>query len=194
MIIDIAFILAMIFAIFKGLRKGLILGIFSLLAFIIGLAAALKLSVVVAGWLKDSTGSFSKWLPLISFILVFVAVALVVNLAARAIKKTMQFAMLGWMDSLGGMALYIVIYAIIFSVFLFYANNLFPFYFAFCHISQTVCTKRYCLLSYKCIHHIKANIMARVRIFCARVAQSHNKVFIHGSENKKSPANGAGLL
>ena len=125
MIIDIAFVLAMIFAIFKGFRKGLILGIFSLLAFIIGLAAALKLSVVVAGWLKNSAGSLSKWLPLISFVLVFVAVVLVVNLAARAIKKTMQFAMLGWMDSLGGMALYIVIYAIIFSVFLFFANNLF---------------------------------------------------------------------
>jgi membrane protein required for colicin V production len=125
MIIDIAFVLVMILAIFKGLGKGLILGIFSLLAFIIGLAAALKLSVVVAGWLKDSAGSLSKWLPLISFILVFIAVVFLVNLAARAIKKTMQFAMLGWLDSLGGMILYLAIYTIIFSVFLFFADELF---------------------------------------------------------------------
>ena len=125
MIIDIAFILVMILAIFKGLRKGLILGIFSLLAFIIGLAAALKLSVVVAGWLKHSAGYLSKWLPLISFILVFIAVVFLVNLAARAIKKTMQFAMLGWLDSLGGMILYLAIYTIIFSVFLFFAEELF---------------------------------------------------------------------
>ena len=33
-------------------------------------------------------------------------------------------AMLGWLDSLGGMILYIVIYTIIFSVFLFYAEKL----------------------------------------------------------------------
>jgi membrane protein required for colicin V production len=125
MIIDIAFVLVMILAIFKGLGKGLILGIFSLLAFIIGLAAALKLSVVVASWLKDSAGSLSKWLPLISFILVFIAVVFLVNLAARAIKKTMQFAMLGWLDSLGGMILYVAIYIIIFSVFLFFADKLF---------------------------------------------------------------------
>ena len=125
MIIDIAFVLVMILAIFKGLGKGLILGIFSLLAFIIGLAAALKLSVVVAGWLKDSEGSLSKWLPLISFILVFIAVVFLVNLAARAIKKTMRFAMLGWLDSLGGMILYLAIYTIIFSVFLFFADKLF---------------------------------------------------------------------
>jgi membrane protein required for colicin V production len=125
MIIDIAFVIVMIIAIFKGLRKGLILGIFSLLAFIIGLAAALKLSVVVAAWLKDSAGSFSRWLPLISFMLVFIAVIFLVGLLARVIKKTMQFAMLGWLDSLGGVILYVAIYTIIFSVFLFFAEKLF---------------------------------------------------------------------
>ena len=125
MIIDIAFVIIMVLAIFKGLRKGLILGIFSLLAFIIGLAAALKLSVVVAEWLKDSAGSFSKWLPLISFMLVFIGVLLLVGLLARAIKKTMQFAMLGWLDSLGGILLYVIIYTIIFSIFLFFAEKLF---------------------------------------------------------------------
>ena len=125
MIIDIAFVILMVMAVFKGLRKGLILGIFSLLAFIIGLAAGLKLSVVVASWLKDSAGSFSKWLPLISFMLVFIAVIFLVGLLARVIKKTMQFAMLGWLDSLGGMVLYVIIYATIFSVFLFFAEKLF---------------------------------------------------------------------
>ena len=125
MIIDIAFVLVMILAIFKGFRKGLILGIFSLLAFIIGLAAALKLSVIVAAYLKDSAGSLSKWLPLISFMLVFIAVVLLVGLLARLIKKTMKFAMLGWLDSLGGVILYVAIYTIIFSVFLFFAARLF---------------------------------------------------------------------
>ena len=115
----------MLIAVFKGLRKGLILGIFSLLAFIIGLAAALKLSVVVADYLKDSAGSFSKWLPLISFTLVFIAVVFLVNILARMIKKTMQFAMLGWVDSLGGIVLYVTIYTIIFSIFLFFAEKLF---------------------------------------------------------------------
>ena len=125
MIIDIAFVIVMVIAIFKGFRKGLILGIFSLLAFIIGLAAALKLSVVVASYLKDSAGAFSKWLPLISFMLVFIAVIFLVGLVARVIKKTMQFAMLGWLDTLGGIILYLVIYTIIFSVFLFFAEKLF---------------------------------------------------------------------
>lgn len=125
MIIDIAFVILMILAVFKGLRKGLVLGIFSLLAFIIGLAAALKLSVVVAGYLKNSAGGLSKWLPLISFMLVFIGVILLVNILGRLIKKTLRFAMLGWLDSLGGMVLYVTLYTIIFSVLLFFAVKLF---------------------------------------------------------------------
>ncbi len=124
MLIDIVFLLVIILAIFKGLSKGLVLGIFSLLAFIIGLAAALKLSAVVANYLKGSVVSLAKWLPFISFIVVFILVVFLVGLGARLIKKTLQFAMLGWLDSLGGMVLYVIIYTIIFSVFLFYAEKL----------------------------------------------------------------------
>lgn len=123
MIIDVAFILVMMLAIFKGLSKGLIIGIFSLFAFIIGLAAALKLSTVVAEYLKDKAGEFTKFLPFISFLLVFIAITLLVGLLARLIKKTMQFVMLGWLDKLGGVCLYVFIYTIIFSIFLFFAEK-----------------------------------------------------------------------
>ena len=124
MIIDIAFLVIIILAIFKGLRKGFILGIFSLLAFIIGLAAALKLSVIVAAYLQKNVVTASRWLPVLSFLLVFIAVILLVGLGARLIKKTIDFAMLGWLDRLGGMVLYIIIYTIIFSVILFFAEKL----------------------------------------------------------------------
>ena len=125
MIIDIVFFLLMILAIFKGLRKGFILGIFSLLAFIIGLAAALKLSSVLAVYLQKNVVAASGWLPVLSFLVVFIVVILIVRLGARVIKKTIDFAMLGWLDRLGGMVLYIIIYTIIFSVILFFAEKLF---------------------------------------------------------------------
>ncbi|MEO6455672.1 MAG: CvpA family protein [Ginsengibacter sp.] len=124
MLIDIIFILVLIMAVFRGMSKGFVLGIVSFFAIIIGLAAALKLSVVVAGYLKHSVIASTKWLPLISFILVLIVVLILVGLLARLIKKTLQFAMLGWLDSLGGIILYICLYTIIFSIFLFYADKL----------------------------------------------------------------------
>jgi membrane protein required for colicin V production len=124
MVIDVIFALLMLMAIFRGFKKGLVLGIFSFIAFIIGLAAALKLSTVVAKSFSGNTGSLTKWMPLIAFLLVFCVVILLVSLGARLIKKTLQLAMLGWLDSLGGMILYICIYTIIFSIFLFYGERL----------------------------------------------------------------------
>lgn len=123
MIIDLGFLVVMIFAIFKGLRKGFILGIFSLLAFIIGLAAALKLSATVATYLQKDVITASRWLPVVAFLLVFIVVILLVGLGARIVKKVIDFAMLGWLDRLGGMVLYVIIYTIIFSVILFFAEK-----------------------------------------------------------------------
>ncbi|MEO5649234.1 MAG: CvpA family protein [Ginsengibacter sp.] len=125
MVIDVAFFIVMIIAVFKGFSKGLIIAIFSLLAFIIGTAAALKLSAVVAHSLENATGASAKWLPVVSFILIFIVVVLLVNIGARIIKKTASFAMLGWLDKLGGIALYVIIYTILFSILLFFAEKTF---------------------------------------------------------------------
>jgi len=55
---------------------------------------------------------------------VFVVVVLLVRLGARALEKTAEFAFLGWANKLGGILLYIVLYFIIYSVLLFYAEKL----------------------------------------------------------------------
>ncbi|MEO6683272.1 MAG: CvpA family protein [Ginsengibacter sp.] len=123
MSLDVVYYIILSIAVFKGFRKGLIIGVFSFLAFIIGLAAALKLSAIVAGYLETSTGASGKWLPVLSFIVVFTLVALLVNIGARVLKKTISFAMLGWADKLGGILLYLLIYTMIFSVLLFFGEK-----------------------------------------------------------------------
>lgn len=113
-----------VLAIFKGLSKGLIVAIFSILAFIIGIAAALKLSAVAANYLASNSKINSSWLPVLSFVLVFIIVVILVKLGAKFIEKTFQVAMLGWLNRIGGAIFFIILYTIIFSVFLFYAEAL----------------------------------------------------------------------
>ena len=108
-------------AVIKGYSKGLIVALFSLLAFIAGLAAALKLSAVVGVSLQDNWNIHSKWLPVLSFFMVFAGVVLLVRLGAAFIKKTVSLVFLGWVDKLGGILLYAIIYLMIYSVILFYA-------------------------------------------------------------------------
>lgn len=123
MIIDGLFIIFMVFAIYQGLSKGLILGLFSFLGFIIGLVAAVKFSAVVAASLETHTGA-SKWLPVLSFIIVFVIFIILVSLVGKLIKGAVKLAMLGWLDSILGIILYVALYTIIFSVFLFFAQKM----------------------------------------------------------------------
>ena len=123
MLIDIIFIVLLVIAIVKGYRKGFIIAVFSLLAIIIGLAAAIKLSVVTASWLKEAIHVAAKWLPVIAFAVVFIIVVVLVRLGAKALEKTAEIVFLGWLNKLSGIILYIALYTVILSVLLFYAEK-----------------------------------------------------------------------
>lgn len=124
MFIDFIFVIILLVACFKGFTKGLIVALFSMLALIIGLAAALKLSAIVSEYLSTETGTTAKWLPFLSFILVFIGVVILVNLAAKLIQKSVELVLLGWVNRLGGVLFYLLLYAIIFSIVLFYVVQL----------------------------------------------------------------------
>ena len=127
MIIDILFLVFIATAIFKGFQKGLIIAVFSIAAFIVGLAAALKFSTLVAEWLGGSTNINTKWLPFIAFIIVFFAVVLIIRWGAKLIEKAVEFAFLGWVNKMAGIVLYAVLYILILSVLLFFAVQLHVF-------------------------------------------------------------------
>jgi membrane protein required for colicin V production len=124
MFIDFISIALVILSIVKGLRKGLVVAVFSLLAFVIGLAAALKLSSLVARYLGDNTSISQRWLPMLAFLIVFFLVALLVRLGAKAIESFMRMTMLGWLNKLGGIVFHVLLYFFIYSIILFYATQL----------------------------------------------------------------------
>lgn len=123
MFLDIVFAVAMVFAIFKGYSKGLIIALFSVAGFIIGLAAALKLSAVVASYGVQSLGYGAKWMPFLAFIVVMLLVMLLVRLIAKAVQRSFEHVMLGWANRIGGVLLFAFIYATILSVIIFFLRQ-----------------------------------------------------------------------
>lgn len=124
MFIDIVFLILILIACVKGYSKGFIIALFSIVGFIAGLAAALKLSAYVAAKLSGTFSTSGKWLPFISFLLVFIAVVVLVNLGAKLIQKSLELVMLGWLNRIAGILLFALLYSIFFSIFLFYAVQL----------------------------------------------------------------------
>src|SRR5436190_8905407 len=122
MVLDIIFSIIIVFAVIKGFQKGLIVAVFSFVAFFVGLAAAIKLSAVVAGYIGKTVKVSDQWLPVISFAVVFLLILLLVRLGAKAIQRTIELGMLGWVNRLGGIIFFVAIYICIFSIVLFYAE------------------------------------------------------------------------
>lgn len=122
--IDLIFFLLMMFAALKGFKNGMIGAVFSFAAFFIGLAAALKLSAVVANYLQDGFDKPAAWWPVVAFLLVFLVVGSLMRMAAGALEKVLNFAMLGWVNSLAGFLIYAILYTLIFSVVLFYYDQI----------------------------------------------------------------------
>jgi membrane protein required for colicin V production len=121
MLIDIILLVLLVLAAIKGYSKGLIIAVFSFVAIIVGLAAALKLSAVAASYIGNAVKISDQWLPVISFLVVFLVVVLLIRLGARLLEKTIQVALLGWVNRLGGIIFYAAFYLTIYSVLLFYA-------------------------------------------------------------------------
>jgi membrane protein required for colicin V production len=124
MLLDLIYAVIIVLAIFQGYRRGLIVGLFSLVAIIIGVAAAMKLSIVAGHYISKVIRISDEWLPIISFAVVFLVVVLLIRLGAKAIEKTIKVAMLGWVNTVGGIVFYTAIYTIVFSVLLFYAEQM----------------------------------------------------------------------
>ena len=120
MFIDTLLLIVLVTAVFKGYTKGLIVAVFSFIAIFIGLAAALKLSATVASWLHENTGISTNWLPFISFAVTMVGVVFLVRFLATMLQKSIEFAMMGWINKLAGITLYVVLYVSILSIVLFY--------------------------------------------------------------------------
>jgi membrane protein required for colicin V production len=111
-------------AVFKGYGKGFIVAIFSLVAFFVGLVAAMKLSASVAVWLQHKSATQTTWMPFIAFVLVMAVVMLIIRFGASLIEKAMGFVMLGWLNKIGGIVFYAAIYIIFFSIVLFFAKSM----------------------------------------------------------------------
>lgn len=122
--IDIIFFILLLSAAYKGYSRGFILSAMSFFAIIIGLAAAVKLSTVVANWLRESTNISSQWLPFLSFAIAMIGVMVLLRMVANVLQKSVEFLLMGWANKIAGILFYTIIYTLIFSVVLFYAEKM----------------------------------------------------------------------
>lgn len=108
---------------FKGLRKGLIIEIVTLLAFCAGIYGAMHFSDFTAAHMQDFMEIDPKYLNTIAFVLTFIILVVLVNLIGKLVSKWVKSMNLGFFDKLGGFLFGIIKGVLLCSVLLMVLNN-----------------------------------------------------------------------
>ncbi|RUT69765.1 CvpA family protein [Flavobacterium cupreum] len=90
------------FSLYKGIKNGLFVEIASFVSLLLGIYLAIKFS----SFMKDLIAKHVSWNPtniqITAFILTFILVVIAVYLLAKFLTGIADFAMLGWLNKLGG--------------------------------------------------------------------------------------------
>lgn len=107
-LIDIAFIIAIIFAAWKGFKKGFVIELFTFLALFLGLYAGIHFSDFISEMLKERFEIDGEFLPAISFTIIFLMVGAMVYFGGKAIEKVVKIIQLSILNKLLGVFLSIL--------------------------------------------------------------------------------------
>jgi membrane protein required for colicin V production len=118
MLIDIMIAGYAIFGFVKGFSAGLVRTLFELLAWIIGLLIALKLTSVISVLVASKLNWNPSYLPILVFVAIIVIAHLAITGVGKVVEKLIKVVQLGWLNRVLGGIVYVVVNLTIFSVFL----------------------------------------------------------------------------
>lgn len=123
-IIDIIILACFVPSVIIGFKKGLVDQVISIAIVLGGIWLSLRFSDAVGGWIGGIFGiSDSFWVKAISFILIFVAVAIVLNLLGSLLKKVMKITMINGINRIFGALLGFVKAAFVLGILVYFINS-----------------------------------------------------------------------
>lgn len=122
-IIDIILVCLFLPALYFGIKNGFVKQAVSALVIYFGITLSLKFSNAVATWISGFATIPEFWLKVISFIVIFFAVAMVLNLFSKLLEKIIKITLLGWLNRLLGVVAAICIFGFILSLLIFFIDS-----------------------------------------------------------------------
>ncbi len=121
--IDIAIAILLAVGAFLGYKRGFLMELFFLVAFVLGVFAGFKLMGWGVEYLAQKFNADTAVLPYISFLLIFVIVVLIVTFIGGRIKNSMDKTFLGRVDAAAGALLGVLKYAFSISIILWLVDS-----------------------------------------------------------------------
>jgi membrane protein required for colicin V production len=120
--IDIIICIPLVWGFYKGITKGLIIELGTIVALWLGVWCAMKFSELLSGYARTHWDWTSKYLPVISFCCILLAVLMLVYLIAKLLTRTVKAVALGWLNKLLGATFGVMKFALLLSILFFVAD------------------------------------------------------------------------
>jgi membrane protein required for colicin V production len=117
--LDIIFAIPLVWGIFRGFKKGLVIEIATLIAAVAGVWGAVHFSYFISGILNLT----SPYAPLISFAVTFLIIVIIIFLLAKLLEKSINLLALGFLNKLAGAFFGLLKYAFLLSILLLIINK-----------------------------------------------------------------------
>ena len=129
-VVDIVIVCCFLPALYFGVKNGLVKQLVALAVIYFGIKLSLRFSVPVGNWVVEHVKLPDFWAKAVSFIVIFFAVALVLNLFGKLVEKIIQISLLGWLNKLLGIAMTLCLFVFLLSALVYLvdsANNMLEF-------------------------------------------------------------------
>ncbi len=108
---------------YKGFRKGLIIEVVTLAAFVVGIYGAMHFSDFTASHLQEFMEISPKHLNTVAFVLTFIILVILVNMIGRAVTKLVQAMELGFVNKMFGFVFGVAKGVLLCSIMVMVLNN-----------------------------------------------------------------------
>lgn len=123
-LIDIIILILLAWGAFRGFTQGFILQVVTFIALIIGVWASISFSDNMSEFLTKNMDITGKYLPVLSFVLIFILVIIIAHLIGMLLTRFIEITSLGWLNRIGGIAFGVLKMAFIVSVLLTIQNRM----------------------------------------------------------------------
>lgn len=121
--IDIIICIPLVWGLYKGFSKGLIVEAATVLAFGLGVWGGIHFSDFLCHFLESKFGWSSQYLPIISFALVFLGIIVLVFFVAKLVTRATDSMALSALNKLGGAVFGALKFALMMSVLIFMMDS-----------------------------------------------------------------------
>ena len=109
---------------YSGYKKGMILELIAIAAFILAIFGGFKLLHVGMEYISKAYDGFGSLLPFVAFIVLFILIIVVVNMIGTILKKIIDWTPFGVFDNLAGALIGVAKWALMLSILLWVMTSL----------------------------------------------------------------------